>query len=383
MVRPLYPDVKIEEMMDLPKHVVVFGATGVVGNAACRHFATLPGWTVTAVSRRSLDAIAGVRSISVDLRDANQAWSALSHLTDVTHVVFAAYAIEAGTSGWREPGQMDANLALLKHALDPLLAGAPRLRHVSLLQGTKAYGEPDAVIPIPAKESAPRAPHAIFYWLQEDFLKKRLRQGRIDGDPWSWTVLRPQIVFGVSWGSHMNLLPAIGAYAAVLKQEGSALHFPGGPSWTREAVDADLLAHALAWAANSPSCQNEIFNITNGDVFEWRNVWPAIAQSLGMPVGDDRPLSLAQTMPSRQGEWASVVRTHQLRSPASLMDFVGQGFTYADRQFCHGRSTPPPARLVSTIKARQAGFSECIDTTLMFQKHFDSYQRLRWLPAPR
>jgi hypothetical protein len=36
--------------------------------------------------------------------------------------------------------------------------------------------------------------------------------------------------------------------------------------------------------------------------------------------------------------------------------------------------------LVSTIKARQAGFSECIDTEAMFRKWIDRWQNLRLLP---
>ena len=148
----------------------------------------------------------------------------------------------------------------------------------------------------------------------------------------------------------------------------------------REAVDAGLLARACEWAATSPSCRNEIFNITNGDVFEWRNVWPAIADALGMTPGGDRPLALAQAMPAREDEWAALVKAHGLASPARLDDFVGLGFAYADRQFCHGMNTPPPARLVSTIKARQAGFADCIDTADMFRRCFHNFQQRGWLP---
>jgi hypothetical protein len=41
------------------------------------------------------------------------------------------------------------------------------------------------------------------------------------------------------------------------------------------------------WAAQSPQAANEAFNITNGDVFEWRNVWPGIAETLGVEVGKE------------------------------------------------------------------------------------------------
>jgi hypothetical protein len=42
----------------------------------------------------------------------------------------------------------------------------------------------------------------------------------------------------------------------------------------------------MVWAAQSPQAANEAFNITNGDVFEWRNVWPALAETLRLARGD-------------------------------------------------------------------------------------------------
>lgn len=353
--------------------MLVAGASGLVGSAAARHFSRV-GWRVTAVSRRRPVDLAEARHLALDLRDGQAAAEAMGSLDPVTHLVFAAYSEDPGTEGWREPRQMDANLAMLRHVVDPLAARG-ELRHVTLLQGTKAYGAPDAVIPIPAKEDAPRAPHAAFYFLQEDYLRERQR-----GQPWHWTILRPQVVFGESLGSHMNVIPAIGVYAALLKAQRLPLYFPGGASRVREAVDADLLARACAWAATAQACRNEIFNITNGDVYEWRNAWPAIADALGMRCGEDRPCCLAEDMPPREQDWAALVRQHELEAPESLRDFVGQGFAYADRQFCFGLQSPPPARLVSTIKARQAGFHDCVDTEAMFRRIFRDFQDRAWLP---
>jgi len=359
-------------------HMLIAGASGLVGFAAARHFSQLADWTVTAISRRQPPQLDGITFESVDLADARGVAEFVARTPDVTHVVFAAYAETPGIEGWQEPEQMALNLSMLRHLMEPLLARAGGFRHITLLQGTKAYGPPGAVIPIPARERSKRGDHAVFYWYQEDYL--RSEQARRPS--WSWTILRPQIIFGESLGSHMNVMPAIGAYAAVLKADGERLYFPGGASWIREAVDADLLARACAWAALEPACGNEAFNITNGDVFEWRNVWPAIADALGMEPGPDRPQSLAETMPARQADWRSIVQRHRLRAPEVLSDFVGQGFLYADRQFCFGLDQPPPARLVSTIKARQAGFTDCVDTEDMFRTILRRFQQRGWLPAP-
>ena len=358
------------------KTILIAGASGLVGFAAAKHFARLPGWKVVGVSRRRPEGLDGVELVTVDLDDPARSADVFGRMPDVTHVLYAALYEKPGLfRGWRERDQMETNLRMLEHLFEPLRAAARALEHVTLLQGTKAYGAHLKPIPIPAKERATRDAHENFYWLQEDYL--RTRQA---GASWQLTILRPQVIFGESLGSHMNMIPAIGVYAALLREAGQPLSFPGGPPWVREAVDADLLARACEWAATTPACANETFNINNGDVFDWRHVWPGIADTLGMEVGPDRPMSLAAEMPAREAEWRALVRKHGLRSPERLDEFVGQGFVYADGQFAYGAKQSPPTTLVSTIKARQAGFHDCMDTDDMFRKWFRRYQELGWLP---
>ena len=74
----------------------------------------------------------------------------------------------------------------------------------------------------------------------------------------------------------------------------SPLHYPGGAARVSQAVDVDLLARAIAWCGEAGAARNEAFNVTNGDVFTWENVWPAIADALEMKPGRPEPLSLAQ-----------------------------------------------------------------------------------------
>jgi nucleoside-diphosphate-sugar epimerase len=364
-----------DHYMNKLKHMLVLGGSGLVGYNVAKYFSNKVDWKVTTASRRTPENLINARTISVDLSNETSCSNVFSQLQDVSHIVYAAYFEKAGTKGWNEPEQMEINKKMFQNVIAPMLKVNKCLQHITLIQGTKAYGDPLSVIPIPAKEKSPRATHDIFYWLQEDWLKSQQI-----GKSWSWTILRPQIIFGESLGSHMNIIPAIGAYAAILKSEKKPLYFPGGPSWVREAVDAELLAKACEWAGSSPSCVNETFNITNGDVFEWRNIWPSIADALGMLPGPDKPLSLNYEMSNYQEKWRRVVRFNNLSSPEDLESFVGQGFAYADRQFCYGMAEAPPVRLVSTIKAREAGFNDCIDTELMFRKCFKNYQDLNWIP---
>lgn len=360
------------------KTVLIAGATGVVGHAALAHFATLPQWRVVAVSRRRPELPEGFdgEHLALDLADPEACRAALSARGDVTHVVYAALFEKPGlVRGWREADQMQANLAMMRNLLEPLTAGPARIEHVNLLQGTKAYGVHLHPVAIPARESSPRDPHENFYWLQEDWLRERAARAGF-----GITIWRPQLVFGDQLGVAMNLIPVIGACAAVCRELGEPMGFPGGPANILEATDARLLARALAWAAEAPAARGETFNVTNGDVFVWRNVWPAICDALGVPAGPDAPRQIARWLPQQEAAWERSAARHGLRR-TPLAQLLGESHHYAD--FCfgyHAREAPPPV-IVSTIRLREAGFGDCIDTERMFREWFGVLQRKRILPA--
>ncbi|MBQ73862.1 MAG: hypothetical protein CMQ20_02415 [Gammaproteobacteria bacterium] len=46
------------------------------------------------------------------------------------------------------------------------------------------------------------------------------------------------------------------------------------------------------------------------------------------------------------------------------------------------RSSPPPPALVSTIKLRQVGFHDCIDTEDMFAAWFRRLAEMKIVPGP-
>ena len=143
-------------------HVLVAGASGVIGAAAVEQFARVPGWHVTALSRRRPHCPAGIEfdHVSVDLRAADD-WARLAaELPPVTHLVYAAVSEAPGlVSGWRDADLMEVNGAMFRNLLAPL-AEAGSLRHVSVLQGGKAYGArflyawPSAAIAVMGGEQA-------------------------------------------------------------------------------------------------------------------------------------------------------------------------------------------------------------------------------------
>lgn len=357
--------------------VLVAGASGVVGQGVLTVLAGAPDCEVIAVSRRPPVDLCGARHVVADLTDTAQCQALFGDMRDVTHVVYAALFEKPGlVAGWLEQEQIETNDRMLRNLFEPLLACARGLRHVTLLQGTKAYGVHVRPLTIPARENRSEMhEQANFYWKQESYLRERQA-----GSAWTWTILRPQIIFGLSTGSAMNLIPALGTYAALLREAGEPLNYPGGPGNILEAVDADLLGRVIDWAGTAEAAKNEIFNVTNGDVYLWQNVWPALAEMLGMAPGPAVPCSLAETMPGRAAEWAAICGKYNLVAP-DITRFVGESFHYADFCMAYGAEGfgVAPA-IVSTVKLRQAGFGEAMDTEDMFRKWFREFERRRLLP---
>ncbi len=347
-------------------HAVVFGATGLVGDAALRVFAARQ-FRTTGVSRRGPD-------LALDLTDADACRAALSaaRFDDATHLVFTALQERPELiAGWRDPQQIRTNAAMFVNALAPF-AGRKALRHVALLQGTKAYGAHLRPMRVPGRETDPRPPGANFYWEQEDHLRHLAADAS-----WGFTIYRPQAVCGHAIGSPMNLVIAIGVYAAVQRELGQPLRFPGGADCVTEVTDADLLGRAIAWGSTTDACRGETFNVTNGDVLTWRTTIESLADLFGMDVGEPESQSLAQTMPTRAAVWDAIVARHRLRAPR-MRELVGSSWQFADAAFGYGHE--PHDTLLSTVKIRRFGFTECMDSLEMFRVRLRALQAQGVLP---
>src|SRR3954471_10314103 len=289
------------------KKVVVAGATGLVGNAAVRHFERASGIEVIALSRRKPRQLYGARHLSVDLMDAAQCAQAAPQLAGATHLIYAAlYEAPHLIDGWRDSSQIAINDRMLRNLMAALEPVSPGLRHVTLLQGTKAYGSHVRPLKVPAREGRSEMyEQPNFYWAQENFLRD-LQKGKA----WHFSILRPLLIVGLAMGGAMDLIPPLGVYAAMLRQQGKALDYPGGAPRVSQAVDVDLLARAIAWSGEADAARNEAFNVTNGDVFTWENIWPAIADALEMKPGEAQPLSMAQEYPKWIAPWNELRRKH-------------------------------------------------------------------------
>jgi nucleoside-diphosphate-sugar epimerase len=352
-------------MSQAKQSVLVAGAQGVIGQAAAEHFSSLPDTTVYGLSRRKIENLKGVIPVNVDLLSPADVERAIAPLQDVTHIVFGAY-IENDAPGERST----VNVSLLRNLLTVVEKNAPGLKHVTLYQGGKAYGADLGPFKTPAREDDPRLMGPNFYYDQEDFL----RESQV-AKKWSYSVLRPEAVCGYSVGNPMNLTMVIGVYAAISKELGLPLRFPGPEAAYRalyQVTSADILAKAAAWAAETPSAANEIFNITNGDCFRWQFMWPKIAKAFCMEVAEPIPMPLKVYMADKAPLWAKMTEKYGLQSvPYGHL----VSWPFGDHIF---NSTYDV--ITSTIKARTHGFRECIDTENMFIQFFEDMRSKRILP---
>ncbi len=354
--------------------ILIAGATGVVGHTALEHFTAQPNWDVIAVSRSQPLFEGAYHHVALDLTDEDGCRQVIGQMSDITHVVYAALHDRRGpVSDVAQRDELDTNTQMLRNLVEPLRDRARNLKNVTILQGTKAYGVHIEPFDAPAKERWPRKNHDNFYFLQEDYLKEvQQRQS------WAWTIFRPQIIFGFSIGKSMNLIPVIGALAAIRREEGRLMGYPGKSNSVLEATDARLLARAFEWAGTADEARNEIFNVTNGDIFIWPHVWPAIANALNVDVGPDNPLIIADYFRQKGHIWDEIVKKHSL-IPISLSEFVGQSDVYADVGLTYAAGANKPG-LLSTIKIRQSGFQAALDTEDAFRYWFDLYAQRGFLP---
>ncbi len=362
-------------MTHTPHKVLVVGGLGVVGRAAIERFATRPDMQVLGLARRKADFAPDAIWISADLRDREATAKALAPHRDVTHLVYAALNEQADLlHGWRAEENVRLNTAMLRNTLDAL-DGAP-LRHATLLQGTKAYGvHTGRPMRVPAREAHDALrDHANFYFDQQDLLAERA--GRAG---FRWSIFRPQIVLGVALGSAMNPVAALGAYAVLLRERGLPLSFPGHPHLLTECTDARLIAKAIEWAWNEPRAHGEAFNIANGDVIVWSTFFERLAAFFDMPPGPPTDVSLREEMPGHAPLWRRIAERQALRV-ADLDALIGLSWQYADATWAARRPLPVPP-LVSTIKLRQFGFDDCIDSEECIVDHLQGMRREGYLPA--
>ena len=364
------------------KHMLVFGASGVVGGAVLDLFSQQPDWKVTGVSRRKPDAssfsnsaAANLDHVSVDLRDPTSCLQ-LQKLNTVTHVVYAAlYETPGLWAGWFDEAVMEVNRQMLENVMSALIAAKAPLQHVTVIHGGKAYGlvHGRQNQPIPLREPDADRQHKSFYWLQKALIQQLSQQHNFH-----YTILWPMIIAGAAISVNMNPVALLGVYAAIRDEEGLPLSYPGPAGLNvNQMTDCRLLAKGCLHVATTKAAWDDAFNIVNGDVVEWRSVWPAIANVVGLPVGPEEEIDLAAYIAARNDVWKRVVQKQQLHGPDDVRAFLGESLYYGPMLF-----TPTPRPIIlSGHKLAQTGFRDSDDSEESLVYWFRNLQKRKLLPV--
>jgi len=343
---------------------LIAGASGLVGRSIAAWLAGFGGWEVIGLARKPR-AADRMQWVAADLTDAADCRCRLAGLKSVTHLFYAArFDHPEG-----KPESVGINAAMLRNVVDALDAAAG-LKHVHAVHGTKYYGHQLGPVKVPAEEHDPRARGENFYFNQEDFLRERSRERG-----WTYTLARPHTFCSPALDTPRSIGLIIALYAAVQRELGRPLDFPGSAkafNVRTQFTELRLLARAIAWMATEPRCANQAFNVVNGDSPSWAELWPRFANWFGTEAGVPRPFDLAGYMADKQAVWERVVQKHGLR-PGALDGIVL--WPYAGYVF-----KPEWDIMSSMAKARSLGFDEALDTGTMFQRQFEHYRAEKIIP---
>jgi nucleoside-diphosphate-sugar epimerase len=331
------------------KTALVAGANGIIGRNLAEHLKADGGWDVIGLSRRG--------GLAVDLLDPADTRAKVGALTSVTHLFYAAYQ---DRPTWAE--LVPPNLAMLTNLVNAVDPAA--LEHVSLMQGYKVYGAHLGPFKTPARETDAGHMPPEFNVDQQQFLERR-------AGSWTWSAIRPSVVGGTALGNPMNLALVIAVYASISKELGLPLRFPGKPGAydsLLEMTDAGLLASATVWATGKEGA----FNIANGDLFRWSELWPKLAAYFGLEVAPPLRMSLVDVMADKAPLWTSMAARHGLS--ASYAD-VSASWAFADFVFGWDYDM-----FADTSKSHRAGFHTYVETEQMFYRLFDEFRKARVIP---
>lgn len=348
--------------MEHTKIALVVGASGVIGKNLTAYLQSLPEWRVIGTSRKPLPD--NVETVVVDLLDAADVATQFATLGTVTHVFYTAYQDKPT---WAE--LVAPNMTMLRNVVETIEKVSPKLQHISFMQGYKVYGAHLGPFRTPAREDDPPIMLPEFMTEQQRYITAVQ-----EGKSWSWSAIRPSVVGGFAPGNPLNLVSLIAVYASICKELNIPFRFPGKPGAYYpliELTDADLLAKATVWAATTPEGANQAFNINNGDLFRWEEMWPKLGRYFGLETAPPVQLPLAEVMRDKAHVWEALRARNGLRygyealSAWPFGDFV---FSW-DYDF-----------LADGSKARRLGFHEYADTEQMFYRIFDQLRADKVIP---
>lgn len=361
------------------RHVaLVIGVTGIVGNHLAKHLLSGEGgpWQkVFGVSRKPLPEWMprnpNYTHIQCDVENSDDVLANLGPLIGVTHLFWATWSRKSS-----ELESCEANGTMFKNVLSTLVSHGAVLRHVALTTGTKHYLGPfelyGKLVPkqLPFKEDMERLEHPNFYYTLENIIFDFSKQHNF-----TWTVHRPFSIIGFAPGNLMNLGTSLAVYASICKETGEPFVFPGSPEqWEgrNDVSDANLVAEHEIWGATEPKAANEAYNVVNGDVFRWKELWPKLAAFYGLPEApySGKPEPLQERMKEKSNVWTEIVKKNHLL-PYNLDDLAIWWHADADL-------SRPFEAFNDMSKSRERGFTKGYDTAKSFLTLFETLRNEKY-----
>lgn len=344
---------------------LVVGATGIAGSNLAEKLIE-QGWTVFGLSRNPKNEVEGLHPIAADLLKNESLAAALKDI-EPTHVFFTTWMRND-----TEEENIRVNSAMVRNLLN-VLSPKKSVKHASLVTGLKHYLGPfdsyanTGTLPeTPLREEQPRLNLPNFYYAQEDEVYEAAAR-----DGFTWNIHRPHTLIGKTIGNAMNMGTTLAVYASICKREGTPFVWPGSDAqWNgiSDVTDAKVLADQIIWAAMNPEAHNQAFNITNGDVFRWKWLWPKIAQWFEIEFegynGTIKPLETE--LNKKDSIWQTIAKEHQLQEE-DLKQLSSAWHTDLDL----GR---PLEVMTDMSRSRKLGFMTYKDTKDSF---FELFAQLR------
>ncbi|KAG4418436.1 hypothetical protein IFR04_008421 [Cadophora malorum] len=377
------------------KIALVTGGNGITGSAIIEHLArntTREQWSEIIVTSRSPFKVAvqdpRIKFIALDFgKDHETLADQMRELcARVTHAYFSSYVHRDDFAELNK-----ANSALFENFLKALLKVAPGLENVTLQTGGKHYNVHLGPVPSPAREEEPRRTASIdnFYFPQEDALIAAQK-----GQKWTWNVIRPEAIIGHTLKPNgMNSALTFALFFIVSKELGDEAKMPTNQIYWAgydDVSDSRLIADLSIFVSTNPRCGNEAFNVTNGDYFTWKYMWPRLAAYFGAKSTSDQEFTKpAPTIGQPQldfslAEWAKDKREVWNRicdragKPEAKATWDAGTWAYQDWVFQRSWSAT-----LSINKARRFGWTGHIDSYKTFTDAFQSFEGIGLIPRTK
>ncbi|KAK5071075.1 hypothetical protein LTR64_007578 [Lithohypha guttulata] len=392
---------------------IITGANGISGHYMLRVLSQSPErWSkIYCLSRRPPYIPGGLPSnaehIAVDfLKSPSEIASVLKDKgVKADYIFFFTYLQPPPAEGkglWSDAQEMvRVNSALLDNFLGALKEADITPQRFMLQTGAKNYGVHQGPTKAPQEEIDPRVEipgEPNFYYPQEDSVWKYCKETGA-----SWNVCMPGPILGGVPGAAMNLAFPLAVYAAVTRELGEKLKWPGDDKAYQvncSMSSAMMNAYLEEWAVLTDQAKDQKFNAFDGGAFAWEGFWPRLAGWYGIePEGpkDDAEYSATSTAHNPRGyggkgtvrrtftlaswakqekvkkAWSKLAEQHDL-TQKELVD-VDRIFGFADGSLCRAG-----ALLFSSDKARKMGWHGFVDVNESLLAVFDDLARIKMIP---